>query len=307
VLAIPSIEQEVKLLTDEITTALSPTNLATLNAGAISKLHHLGFSEKDAENIVSSISDQLPGWVLGFANNAVNATTTLLASILIVLFNTFLVIIISFYMMLDGDRLVERFVVKLPSTWQTDIRLFQNNVEQIFGGFFRAQLTVGAIYGVLTWITLIALGQANGLLAAVLAGAIMLIPFIGPFFAIIPPLLLVLLQTPTTGHLVLTLILLVGFQIAAQQIVLQLLAPRIVGTRMGIPRVLSVAELLMGAKAGGMWGACLAGPVAAVAYATAQGCYGRLRRTSPLFRAAEGPSTTSATAKPPSASPAKLS
>src|SRR5262249_4956501 len=179
----------------------------------------------------------------------------------------------SFYMMLDGDRLVARFVAKLPLTWQTDIRLFQNNVEQIFGGFFRAQLTIGAIYGLLTWITLIALGQANGLLVAVLAGAIMLIPFIGPFFAIIPPLLLVLLQTPSTDHLVLTLILLVGFQIAAQQIVLQLIAPRIFSTQMGIPPLLLFAALLIGAKAGGIWGAFFAGPIAAVAYATAQVYY----------------------------------
>src|SRR5262249_16780505 len=94
VLAIPSFEQEVKLLSEEITNALSPANLTSLNADVISKLRHLGFSERDAQNVVSSISDQLPGWALGFANNAVNATTTLLTSILSVLFNAFLVIII---------------------------------------------------------------------------------------------------------------------------------------------------------------------------------------------------------------------
>src|SRR5262249_57417629 len=133
-----------------------------------------------------------------------------------------------------------------------------------------AQLTVGAIYGVLTWLTLILLGQANGLLVAVLAGAIMLIPFIGPFFAIIPPVLLVLLQTPSGDHLPITLLVLVGLQIAAQQIVLQFIAPRIFSTQMGIPPLLLFAALLIGAQSGGIWGAFFAGPIAAVAYVTAQ-------------------------------------
>src|SRR5262249_20339409 len=138
VLTVPSIEEEVKLLTSEITTALSPGNLGALSPNAISTLRHLGFSQRDAENVVSSVSSQLPGFVLNFANGAVNATTALLTSILNVLFDAFLVIILSYYMMLDGDRLVEGFVVKLPPSWQADVRVFQRNVEQIFRRFFLA-------------------------------------------------------------------------------------------------------------------------------------------------------------------------
>jgi predicted PurR-regulated permease PerM len=286
VLAVPSIEEEVKLLASELTTALSTSNLNTLGANAATTLRHFGFSQKDAENIVSSISGQIPDWALSFANNAVDATTTLLTSIFTVLFDAFLVLILSFYMMLDGDRLVESLVVRLPPVWQPDIRIFQRNVEQIFGGFFRAQLAIGAIYGLLTWLTLLGLGQQNGLLVAMLSGAIMLVPFIGPFFAIIPPVLLILLQSPS-GDLVRNLIILVILQIIAQQIVMQLIAPRVFGKIMGIPPLLLFAALLIGAKAGGVWGAFFAGPIAAVVYAMVQVYYQRLARTSSLFRPVE--------------------
>ena len=174
VLALPSIEEEVKLVSSELTTALSASNLNSLSTNAVVTLRHFGLSQKDAQNIVSSISSQIPGFALNFANNAVNTTTALLTSILNVLFDTFLVMIISFYMMLDGDRLVEKFVLRLPPIWQRDVRLFQRNVEQVFGGFFRAQLTIGGLYGLLTWVMLLALGQQNGLLVAMLSGAIML-------------------------------------------------------------------------------------------------------------------------------------
>src|SRR5262249_44810435 len=110
----------------------------------------------------------------------------------------------------------------------------------------------------------------------------------------IPSVLLVLLQTPG-NDLVLKLIVLVAVQIVAQQIVMQLIAPRVFSTQMGIPPLLLFAALLVGAKAGGIWGAFFAGPVAAVAYATVQVYYERLSRTSALFRASDASDATDAT------------
>jgi predicted PurR-regulated permease PerM len=282
VLTIPSIESEVKLLASEITEALSPGNLANLNSNFVVMLRHLGFSKENAHNIVNSISDQVPALTLNFTSNAVNTTTQLFASILSILFDTFLVLIISLYMMLDGDRLVESFVRRLPTAWIPDVRLFQSYVEQIFGGFFRAQLTIGFIYGILTWMILMIFQQANGLLVGVVSGIIMLLPFIGPPLSIVPPLLLVLLQSPA-NNLGWNLVLLVVALIIAQQIVMQLLAPRIFGSQMGIHPLLLFAALLIGAKFGGVWGAFFAGPIIAVAYAMARVYYERFSESSPLF------------------------
>ena len=194
VLTVPSIKDEVQLLASEITAALSPGNLTNLNNSFVSMLRHIGFSKQNAHSIVNTISDQIPQMALSLTSGAVNTTTRFFAQILGILFDTFLVMIISFYMMLDGDRLVESFVRRLPPAWISDVRLFQNYVEQIFGGFFRAQLTIGLIYGILTWVILMFFQQANGLLVGVVSGIIMLLPFIGPPLSIIPPVLLVLLH-----------------------------------------------------------------------------------------------------------------
>jgi predicted PurR-regulated permease PerM len=245
-------------------------------------LRHLGFSKDNARNIVNSISDQIPALTLNFTSNVVNTTTQLFASILSILFDTFLVLIISFYMMMDGDRLVESFVRRLPTAWIPDVRLFQSSVEQIFGGFFRAQLTIGFIYGILTWMILMIFQQANGLLVGVVSGIVMLLPFIGPPLSIVPPLLLVLLQSPAS-NLGWNLVLLIIALIIAQQIVMQMIAPRIFGSQMGIHPLLLFAALLIGAKLGGVWGAFFAGPIIAVAYAMARVYYDRFSENSPLF------------------------
>ncbi|HKS69824.1 MAG TPA: AI-2E family transporter [Ktedonobacterales bacterium] len=286
VLAVPSIVDEVRLLASEITTALSTTNVNAWNTGLENALRHFGLSQKNAESFVNSLSSQVPGWAQVATTNAVNATTQLVTSILTVLFDTFLVLILSFYMMLDGDRLVESFVVRLPPAWIPDVRLFQQYVERIFGGFFRAQLTIGAIYGVLTWIVLALLGQANGLLVALLAGVIMLLPFIGPFLAVIPPVLLVVLQSPP-NDLLRDLIIIVIWMVVAQQIVFQLIAPRVFGATMGVHPLLLFAGLLIGAKVGGVWGAFFAAPIVAVVYAMLRTYYDRFAQSSPLFKSVQ--------------------
>ncbi len=266
-----------------MTQALSPSNLNNLNANLIVTLRHLGFTDKNAHTIVNSISDQVPKFTLNLTSDAVNTATQLLTSILTILFDTFLVLIISYYMMLDGDRLVESFVRRLPPVWIPDVRLFQNYVEQIFGGFFRAQLTIGVTYGIMTWLILVAFQQANGLLVGLLSGIIMLLPFIGPPLSIVPPVLLVLLQS-SPSDLGRNLILLIIALIIAQQIVMQLIAPRVFGAQMGIHPLILFAALLVGAKVSGVWGAFFAGPIVAVAYAMARVYYDRFAERSPLFK-----------------------
>src|SRR6185437_4358125 len=288
VLMVPAIQSQVTQLADEIKSDLSAERLATLNQSAIDVLRRLGFTARDAQRIVSQISQQVPGWAGSLANNAVNFATTLVTSIMTILFDTALVFIISFYMMLDGERLVKSIIAKLPPRWEPDFRMFQRQVNETFGGFFRAQIIIALIYGLFTWMVLLGLGEPNGFLASLLAGLIMMIPFIGSFGAFVPPLLLVLLQTPNDS-LIGKVIVLVLLLIVAQQIALQLIAPRVFGKTLGVNPLILFAALLLGAKWGGVWGAFFAGPIVAVFAAVGEIFYDRFTRKLPLFQPEEEP------------------
>ncbi len=114
VLLVPALQSQVTQLAEEIKSDLSAERLVALNQSMVDVLHRFGFSQNDAQHIVTQISQQVPGWAGSLANGAVNFATTLVTSILTLLFDTALVIILSFYMMLDGRRLVEGIVAKLP-------------------------------------------------------------------------------------------------------------------------------------------------------------------------------------------------
>jgi predicted PurR-regulated permease PerM len=71
--------------------------------------------------------------------------------------------------------------------------------------------------------------------------------------------------------------------IIAQQITLQIIAPRVFGSTMGVHPLLLFAGLLIGAKIGGVWGAFFAGPAVAIAYSMFEVFYDRYQRSSPHF------------------------
>src|SRR5260370_37488046 len=223
--------------------------------------------------------------------------TTAVDSLLIIIVDALLVVILSYYLMLDGTRLVEAGIAKLPPSWVGDVRLFQRYARDIFGGFFRAQLIVADIYALATWIILLVLGQSNGLLVSLISGALMLLPFIGTVLAVVPPALLVLLQE-SPDQVVIKLIVLLIALVLAQQLVLNLIAPRIFGKHMGVPTLILFAALLICIHQGGVWGAFFAGPLVAIAYAMFEVFYARFAANSALFQAANAAGEQGAAAAP---------
>jgi predicted PurR-regulated permease PerM len=282
VLTVPIIGEEIRRLAGELTAAAAPDNLNQLAANAIVTLERMGIKPRDAERIVPQIWGQIPTYTSELTRNAVDAGASAIASVLSLLFDAFLVSIISFYIMLDGGRITAGVMRRLPPAWKPDAKRFQGYVSQMFGGFLRAQLTLSLIYGALTWIMLVLLGQANGLLVALVCGLLVILPFIGPFMAVAPPVALVLLQT-SPADMPLKLGLLIVGLIIAQQITFQIIAPRVFSSHLGVSPLLLIAALLIGAKEGGVWGAFFAGPVVAVAYAMFEVFYERFRRSSSLF------------------------
>ncbi len=281
-LTVPVVGEETRRLAAELAATVTPDNLNQLSLDATVTLERLGIRSRDAQRIVPQLSQQIPSYTSDLTRNALSAGANAITSVLSLLFNAFLVIIISFYIMLDGGRITAGVMRRLPPSWKPDAELFQNYVSRMFGGFLRAQLTLSLIYGALTWIMLALLGQANSLLVALVCGLLVILPFIGPFIALAPPVALVLLQTPPADLPVKLALLLVGL-FAAQQITFQIIAPRVFSSHMGISPVLLIAALLIGAKEGGVWGAFFAGPIVAVAYAMFEVFYQRFRRSSALF------------------------
>lgn len=286
ILVVPTIKDQILKLATDVQAVVTPDNLNILGNNVLKELQRLGMTRSDANQLISQVKSNVPQIIQGSANAIVQNTTNIFESIVTFLLDTTIVLILSFYMMLDGRKLAQDFTNMMPSVWKSDVTFLGESIEKIFGGFIRGQLLLGLIYGGMTWITLLILHLQNGLLISILSGLSMLIPFIGPFVAIVPAVLLGLIEAAPDNR-IRTLVILVVMLIIWQQVVMQLLAPRILGRSVGMHPLLVFAALLIGAKEAGAWGAFFGIPIAAVLYAMFRVFFRRFTELSPLYQQEE--------------------
>lgn len=278
-LAIPVIRTQATHAAPLLAGLFSPDNTNALGAWVARFLQDLGLSSRDAQELVIQAGRQMQSATGALASQSLALAESMFGQAMSLLFNAMIVIVLSFYMMLDGAALAERIVRRLPPAWIPDVRLFQMHVNTIFGGFLRAALVISLAYAAMNWIVLAALGQPAAVLFALLAGALMVVPWIGGVLAMIPPAALVLLDSPPSVALRNLVILVIALFIA-QQITMQIVAPRVMSAHMGMHPLLVFAALLIGAREAGIWGALFGPPVAAVIVAMFDTFFERWQRTS---------------------------
>src|SRR5579859_2583904 len=184
---------------------------------------------------------------IGFATGA----ATLLVEALIML-------ILSFYFMVDGARLAESLIVALPVRAQDDARFLVASIHRAFAGFLRGQMIQSLVGGLGTGLVMSALQVDYALLSGVIAALVLLIPFLGPVVAVVLPVTIALLTNPDA-----TLFLFLAL-LALQQVIFNVLAPRILSRQVGIHPLLVFFSVLTGARVAGLWGAIFGVPIVAV-------------------------------------------
>lgn len=284
VLTIASVRGQAEQLGLTLAGMFSSGNLDTLDERVIRLLQGFGVSPSDAREAVNQAGRQLQALAGTLATQAIAVAEIMFGQAVALIFNAMVVIILSFYMMLDGAALIERLIRRLPPKWVPDIRIFQQHVDTIFGGFLRAALVISLVYAALNWVVLAALGQPAAVLFALLAGLLLVVPWIGGVLAMIPPALLIYLNSPPQVA-VRNLIILVIALFIAQLVTMQVVAPRVIGTHVGLHPLLVFASLLIGAREAGVWGVLFAPPFAALLVAMLDTFFERWQRTTRAYAA----------------------
>ncbi|HLJ67129.1 MAG TPA: AI-2E family transporter [Chloroflexota bacterium] len=187
-----------------------------------------------------------------------NAVTIIQAT-LNTLLNLVIVLIIAFYLLLDGRRLLRTSLHAVPGGHEEHVWYFVRSLDKVLGGYVRGQLILSTLAGVLAGGGAAALGVPYPLLIGLLTFILEAVPVIGPMVAFIPAVLIALVFNPP----VIALLLFAWFTIF-QQIVTNVLGPKIMGSAVGIHPLEAIAAVLVGYPLGGFLGAFLAVPLAGV-------------------------------------------
>lgn len=170
-----------------------------------------------------------------------------------------LIVVFSFYFAVQETG-VDDFLRIVTPVKQQDyiIDLWQRSKKKI-GRWMQGQLILALIIGVLTYLGLTIFGVPYAILLALLAMLFEIIPVFGPILAAIPAVGVAFLDGGATlGFLV------VGLYLIIQQFENNLIYPLVVKKVVGVPPLLVILALIIGAKVAGFLGIILSVPVAAV-------------------------------------------
>jgi predicted PurR-regulated permease PerM len=155
------------------------------------------------------------------------AATTNLAWIVVILVTTY-------HLLRDWERLREWLIRLVPEAYQPDVRRLQEEIKDIWQAHLRGQLLLMLLVGVLTGLASVAVGLRHAVLLGLLAGALDLIPSLGPIMAVVVAVGVAWFEGSTylplsnTGFTVVV----IGLYILIQQVESIWLQPRIMGRRL---------------------------------------------------------------------------
>lgn len=207
---------------------------------------------------VVPLYEAIPGRLADLAGTFASDALAVVSATATVLFNVVLVLIIAFLMLIDGRGLWSRFTALLSEELRSEAELLRMSADRAFGGFVRGSLLLGLIYGVATLVIIVPLGVPFAGVLAVFAGIVVMIPFFGPVLAIVPIVGITFLGAPDSFVPVTIL------SILLQQVVLNVIGPRILSRSIGIHPIFVFLALLLGARIAGFWGVLLGVPIAGV-------------------------------------------
>jgi predicted PurR-regulated permease PerM len=165
-----------------------------------------------------------------------------------------LTLVLTFYLLQHGDELWGSVVGWLPERSRSP---FTKTLRLSFQNFFLGQLILATCLGTAMTVLLFWLRVPFGLLFGLTIGTMALVPF-GGSAGIILVTLLVALRDFWLGAKVLALAVLV------QQIIENLIAPRVLGSVTGLSPIWVFVSILTGARVGGLLGVVVAVPTAVV-------------------------------------------
>jgi predicted PurR-regulated permease PerM len=200
--------------------------------------------------LVVQINDRVKGQLQAIAGQVLNLAVVTFTSLL----DFLLTMVLTFYLLQHGGELWQSLVEWLPTRFRAP---FSQTVRLSFQNFFITQLILSTCMASALIPTFLWLKVPFGLLFGLTIGIMALVPF-GGSVGIAITTLLVALQDVWMGARVLLAAVIV------QQILENLIAPRILGSFTGLNPVWILISVLTGARVGGLLGVIVAVPTAVI-------------------------------------------
>jgi predicted PurR-regulated permease PerM/GNAT superfamily N-acetyltransferase len=241
----------------------------------------------DLRDVYQEFQQGLRQFLTAVATGTVNFVVGFVSTLFWVIF----ILLSSFYLTRDADRIVAWLDNLAPGSFREDLVRLRHEITKVWNAFLRGQLILGLFIAVITTVVNTAIGLPNAPALGLLAGVLEFIPNIGPTIAAIPAILIALFQ----GSYWLPLsnfwfaVLVAGVYVLIQQVEANLLIPRIMGRGLNLHPLVVLVAVILGGSLAGVLGVLIAAPTVATLRVLGEYIYRRLTDQEPFPAASERP------------------
>jgi predicted PurR-regulated permease PerM len=239
----------------------------TLDMTAALEEFQASLTETVGEIQLPSLSDLMNYLMTGVrtAGGIVQTAVGIASSVVSAALSTLLLAILIYFLTKDGRQLgitVKNLV--LPA-YQPEVEELGRRLDVVWKSFFRGQIVLSLVVGFVVFLSTSLLGLPGALVLGILAGLLEVIPNLGPVLALIPAVLVALVQGSNVlpvSNLIFALIVVLVY-VVIQQVENNYLVPRIMGQSLNLHPIFILIGVVVGASFAGVLGAFLAAPVLA--------------------------------------------
>lgn len=167
----------------------------------------------------------------------------------------FTIFVVSFYFLIERQHLEEHLSNLIGKNTAGKYMTITGKVEDKLGAWVRGQLTLVLTIGLATFVGLTALGMPFALSLSLFAAIMEIVPIVGPIISAIPAILIAFTISPVMAVAALVVYFII------QQTEANLIVPVVMKRAVGLPPIVSIVALLVGAQLDGIIGALLAVPL----------------------------------------------
>jgi predicted PurR-regulated permease PerM len=216
------------------------------------------------DTISETLEKQVPAGIESILSSLLGGASNLLSSIsaiIVQIINIILIPFVTFYILKDFP-IVEKTVLSFaPELHRPSIRKYLRKTDEVLGQYFRGAMIVALIQGVISTLVLSLLGVRYAIVLGVMTALLDFIPYVG----LIISLVVSTIVASFSGDPVMVKVLGVIIMYLVQKVIENsILAPKIIGKKVGLHPVLLMMSLFVFGYFFGFVGLLIAVPLTAV-------------------------------------------
>lgn len=207
---------------------------------------------------IASVSSSISNWIQSMAIAIGKYSLILIGNIVSATFTAILVLLFLVYMLKDHGKFAPNIYRKFEGRKQKWIKDTLEQVNFVLKNYVQGQVLVSLILAMMLFAGYQLIHLENSLLLTVFAFFMNMVPFIGPWIALVPAAVIALVQDPVLviGVCVITLV--------AQQIESNFITPKIIGSSLDIHPLTIISIVLAAGNIAGFIGVLISIPMYAV-------------------------------------------